>query len=139
MGRFDRGHMAPAADMGTDEAMAQSFSLANMVPQAPINNRKAWAKIEKDTRKYVMRAAGDVYVITGPVCMRPILRQSVLARSWGGGVPQHLFKLVYDPSNRRAWAHWLDNTDEARIGKPISYEELVQRTGIDFLPGFALP
>jgi len=132
---FDRGHMAPAADMGTDEAMAQSFSLANMVPQAPINNRKSWAKIEKDTRKYVMRTAGDVYVITGPV-------YEANPATIGAGkvwVPQHLFKLVYDPSNRRAWVHWLDNTDEARVGKPISYEELSQRTGIDFLPGFALP
>ncbi len=121
--------MAPAADMGTNEAMAQSFSLANIVPQAPINNRKTWAKIENDTRKYVMRAAGDVYVITGPAYA---VNPATIGRNkvW---IPQHLFKLVYDPSSKRAWAHWIDNTDEARVGKPISYQELVQRTGIDFL------
>ncbi|UUZ48226.1 DNA/RNA non-specific endonuclease [Massilia sp. B-10] len=62
-----RGHMAPTANMGSAEAMAQSFSLANMVPQAPRNNSGPWAGIEKATRKYVMRASGDVYVITGPV------------------------------------------------------------------------
>lgn len=129
---FDRGHMAPAGDMATDESMAQSFSLANMVPQAPINNRKAWANIEKATRKYVMRAAGDVFVITGPVFdgTPPTIGAD---RVW---VPQHLFKLVFDPVTNRAWVHWLDNTDEARVGKPISYEELVRRTRIDFLPGY---
>lgn len=129
---FDRGHMAPAADMSTAEGMAQCFSLANMVPQAPINNRKAWAGIEKATRKYVMRAAGDVFVITGPVFdgTPPTIGAN---RVW---VPQHLFKLVYDPSTNRAWAHWLDNRDDARVGKPISYEELVRRTGINFLPSF---
>lgn len=127
---FDRGHMAPAADMATEEAMAQCFSLANMVPQYPVNNRKAWAGIEKATRHYVMRATGDVYVITGPVFDKapPTIGADHV---W---VPQHLFKLVYDPSTHRAWVHWLDNTNEARAGKPISYEELVKRTGIEFLP-----
>ena len=127
---FDRGHMAPAGDMTTEEAMAQSFSLANMVPQYPVNNRRAWASIEKATRHYVMRAAGDIYVITGPVFDKtpPTIGADHV---W---VPQHLFKLVYDPARHRAWAHWLDNTNEARVGKPISYEELVKRTGIEFLP-----
>jgi len=129
---FDRGHMAPAGDMATDESMAQSFSLANMVPQSPINNRKTWAAIEKAERKYVMRATGDVFIITGPVFddAPPTIG---LHKVW---VPQHLFKLVYDPSTNRTWAHWLDNTDEAEAGKHISYEELVWRTGIEFLPGW---
>jgi len=127
---FDRGHMAPAGDMATDASMAQSFSLANMVPQYSINNRKAWSSIEKATRKYAMRAAGDIYVITGPVFdgTPATIGEN---RVW---VPQHLFKLVYDPSTNKSWVNWLDNTDEAKVGKPISYQELVKRTGIEFLP-----
>lgn len=129
---YDRGHMAPAADMATPESMAQSFSLANMVPQARLNNRKAWAKIEKDTRKYVLRAQGDVYVISGPVF--DAAPATIGAnRVW---VPKHLFKLVYDPSSNKAWAHWIDNQDTAKTGKPISYPELVKRTGISFLPNY---
>ena len=128
--RFDRGHMAPAADMPNARAMAQSFSLSNMVPQAPANNRGAWAKsIEQATRKYVMRAAGDVYVFTGPVFTAPV-RTLGPNQVW---VPRYLYKLVYDPAANRAWAHWIENTDQARASKPISYEELVRRTGIEFL------
>jgi endonuclease G, mitochondrial len=128
--RFDRGHMAPAGDMADDNSMAESFSLANMVPQAPQNNRRAWATIEKATRKYVARADGDVYVFTGPVYAAPV-------ETLGPGevwIPKYLFKLVYDPSAGRSWAHWIENTDEARVSRPISYDELVRRTGTDFLP-----
>ncbi|WP_454739370.1 DNA/RNA non-specific endonuclease [Cupriavidus necator] len=129
---YDRGHMAPAGDMPNATAMAQSFSLANMVPQAPQNNRKSWAGIEKATRKYVRRAKGDVYVITGPVFGAGAPNTIGPDQVW---VPQHLFKLVYDPATHRAWAHWIENSDSARAGQPITYRELVKRTGVEFLPG----
>ena len=70
-------------------------TLANVVPQYSQNNRKAWASIEKATRKYAMRAAGDIYVITGPVFDGNI-RTIGNGRVW---VPTYLYKLVYDPSN----------------------------------------
>jgi endonuclease G len=127
---YDRGHMAPAADMSTDESMAQSFSLANMVPQAPINNRNAWAKLEKDTRKYIKRSSGDVYVITGPV-FESKSKTIGANHVW---VPKYLYKLVYDPTANKVWAHWIENSDDAQIAEPISYQEVVKRTGIIFLP-----
>lgn len=132
---YDRGHMAPAGDMPNATAMAQSFSLANMVPQAPQNNRKSWAGIEKATRKYVRRAKGDVYVITGPVFGAAAPTTIGPDQVW---VPQYLFKLVYDSTTHRAWAHWIENSDSARAGQPITYRELVKRTGVEFLPGVPL-
>lgn len=127
---YDRGHMAPAADMPNQNAMSQSFSLANMVPQAPQHNRKVWADIEKSTRKFAMRAKGDVYVITGPVFEKH-------PKEIGGGVkvPAVIYKLVYDEANNRAWAYWSPNANSTRMAAPISYRELVAKTGIDFLPG----
>lgn len=128
---WSRGHMAPAGDMGTPEAKAQSFSLANMVPQDPKQNGGPWSKIEEDTRKYVMRARGDVYVVTGPV-FEPG------AQTIGAGrvvVPSHVFKLVYDPATGKSWAHWQENSPTAQVERPISYAEVVSRTKIEFLPG----
>lgn len=129
---YDRGHMAPAADMPTAQAMAQSFSLANMVPQARINNQRTWAGFERATRHYAERARGPVYVFSGPVYASHPPQTIGPGRVW---VPTHLFKLVYDARANRAWAHWVENTDKAHGGKPITYRELVRRTGIEFLPG----
>lgn len=125
---YSRGHMAPAGDMSTPSAMAQSFSLANMVPQDIQHNGGAWSKIEQDTRRYVLRAKGDVYVITGPV----FTSSSPSIGANGVRVPTFLYKLVYDSTTQRAWAHWQANREGERVGPPISYQELVKRTGIDF-------
>ena len=135
---YDRGHMAPAGDMPTAQAMAQSFSLANIVPQAPEHNRGVWAKsVEAATRRYIRRALGDVFVITGPV-YAPNIAQSPSIGPGRVRVPKYLFKLVYDHHNHRAWAYWHENADATSPSKPITYTELVKRTGIELLPGVAL-
>lgn len=157
---WSRGHMAPAADMDSAESMAQSFSLANMVPQDQTHNAGAWSRIEQDTRKYVMRAKGDVFVFTGPVY--GIVQRSGKSearethdtrdthetqntsattakhfQTIGQGrvaIPDAIYKLVYDPETGRSWVHWQDNSANSRAGRPISYEEFVARTGLHLLP-----
>ena len=113
--------------MSNDQSMAQSFSLANMMPQARQNNQGIWSKnVEEPTRQYVKRASGDVYVYTGSVGK---------AGTIGNGrvtIPTHLFKLVYDPNKNSAWAYWVENTNEAKMSPPITYEELEHKTGIHF-------
>ena len=126
---YSRGHLAPAANMSTLEAMAQSFSLANMVPQNQTHNAGAWSKVEQDTRKYVMRAAGDVFVYTGA------LFDGVLGTVGQGkvAVPSELFKLVYDATTGKAWAHVQANRAETRAGAPLRYADFVQHTGLHLL------
>jgi endonuclease G, mitochondrial len=125
---FDRGHCAPAADRISPQAMVDSFSLANMFPQTPVHNRKLWSKIESDTRKYAMRSGSDVYVYTGGVFSNP-------SGTIGQGrvhVPTAMYKLVVDPKNGKAWAHYLENRDDAKIAPPISKADLEKRIGITF-------
>ena len=127
----DRGHLAPAGDQPDAESMAQSFALSNMVPQDPTNNRKIWSKIEKDVRKFVRRAQGDVYVFSGPIFNEP--RRTIGPnRVW---VPSHLFKLVYDEASGRSWAYILPNTADARIEAPMDYASFVKATGWNLLTG----
>ena len=124
---YDRGHNVPAGDVTRERGMAQSFSLANMMPQARQNNQGIWAKrVEEPTRMYIKRAAGDVYVFTGSIGHAGSIGKSRVT------IPSHLYKLVYDPNKKLAWAYWVENTDDAQMSAPISYAELVQKTGIDF-------
>ena len=127
---YSRGHMVPAGDMGSVAGKAQTFSLANMAPQDVELNNGAWNDIEQATRRYVQRAQGSVYVFTGPVYSSG--NQTIGAS--GVQVPQYFYKLVYDASNGRSWAHWQANEPTYRVSTPISYEELVRRTGIEFVP-----
>ncbi len=129
---FDRGHMSPAADQPDVTAMAQSFALSNMIPQDRINNQRIWARLEMDTRKYAMRAKGDVFVFSGPLFRKTPQATIGDNRVW---VPSHLFKLVHDAQTGRTWAHVLSNDATRYEGPPLSYAEFVQQTGWRLLPG----
>lgn len=49
---FDRGHLAAAANhRSSDEAMAATFTLANVMPQDANLNRRAWRSLEEHVRE----------------------------------------------------------------------------------------
>ena len=125
---FDRGHMAPNGDMPTRSAQYESFSLANMVPQNPNNNRYIWEGIESSVRR-LAKSDGDIYVLSGPAFIGDDLQQvgRVL-------VPTYLFKVVYRPRTNQAAAYFLKNeaTTEYTV---ISVAQLERAVGIDLLPG----
>ena len=66
-GKYDRGHMAPAADMKwSEQAMRESFYTTNICPQNANLNRGDWNDIEELVRDYAQQY-GAVYVVCGPI------------------------------------------------------------------------
>jgi len=124
---FDRGHMSPAGDRWNDEAMAQSFTLANVVPQDRNNNQHLWAHIESAVRKIAIRY-GEAYVVTGPLFAGQSLRTIGANRVF---VPTQLFKLVYVPAANEAFAVVVDNQATNRYDVKTVHE-LESISGIRF-------
>ena len=64
---YDRGHLAPAADMKWSlDAMKESFFLSNMCPQDKSFNRGIWKKLEEQVRDWAIENK-SVYIATGPL------------------------------------------------------------------------
>ena len=120
--------MVPLGDEPTPQAQQQSFSLANVVPQAPMLNRGIWERIESAVRRRAERD-GELYVITGPVFQGGDLQQI------GAGVlvPSATYKAVYDPAANTAGAYVCTNTNQPEC-RTISVAELAQLTGLDPFP-----
>jgi endonuclease G len=131
---YDKGHMAPSADMAWDEeAMAESFYLSNMVPQVGIGmNRGIWKDLEELVRKWAI-ARGSVYIFTGPIyegeTTGDIGKNKV-------AVPSQLYKIVYDESKAEAISFIMPNSklSSSDIPKYITtIRDIEKRTGLDFL------
>jgi endonuclease G len=125
---YDRGHVAPSADMFDIQSQYECFSLSNMVPQVPENNRGPWEGIESAVRM-MAKSKGDLYVVTGPIYHGSNIEQI------GGSVmvPTKLFKAIYDPQRKEAGAYLIDNTADAQPQK-ITIEELEKTAGISMFP-----
>ena len=129
---YDRGHMAPNADMPTKAAQHDSFSLANMVPQTPQNNQQVWRELEEGVRAYVTKQQKTLYVITGPDYsgkVSTIGKNKVL-------VPTATYKAVYSPDTGMVGAYYVSN--DMKVAKPqverISICALEQKIGINLFP-----
>lgn len=126
---YDRGHMAPNGDMPNKQSQADSFSLANMVPQAPKNNQKVWRELEEATRSVVTKQKQDVYVVTGPIFSGEKLK------TIGKGVivPTAVFKAIYVPKTGMIGAYYAPNDNSLKVSV-ISVCELEQKLGINIFP-----
>jgi endonuclease G len=92
---YDRGHMAPAADMGYSmETMVQSFFYTNMSPQLPRFNRGVWKKLEMQVRNWAVEY-DSLYVVTGPIfdSVMPTIGPHRVA------VPKAYYKVILQKTN----------------------------------------
>jgi len=138
---FDRGHMAPAADMKrSQKVMSESFLLSNMAPQVGIGfNRHIWAELEAAVRGWVEQR-GQLTIIIGPVfaVQENQVKYGVIGDNHVA-VPSHFYKIIADTSNPEkveALAFMLPN--ETLPGRHyseflISIDEIEKATGLDFL------
>jgi endonuclease G len=122
----DEGHMSPSGDMPDERSQFESFSLSNMIPQSPDNNRHLWQGIEIATRA-LAKYDGELYVVTGPAFIGP--RASI---GRGVEVPTHIWKAIYDP--RRGAAAYVTRNHAGDAYAVISIAELTRLVGVDPFP-----
>ena len=126
---YDRGHMSPNADMPDTASQYDSFTLANIVPQAPKNNQEVWRKLEEATRSMVKKNKQDAYVVTGPIFSGKRLK------TIGNGVlvPTAVFKAVYYPKTGVIGAYYAPNNNSQQV-YVVSVCEIEDLTGLNIFP-----
>ena len=131
---YDRGHLAPAADMGWSEiTMQESFYFSNMSPQDPSFNRGIWKKLEELIRDWAVEY-DSLYVVTGPVLktgLKTIGTNKV-------AVPGYYYKVIYTYFNgaHNAIGFVLKNegSKDALNSHAVSIDSVENFTGINFFP-----
>lgn len=130
---FDRGHMAPAADMKwSAQAMTDCHYLTNIVPQDHRLNAGRWNSLEQKCRSIAQRDSA-IIIIAGPVlsdCINRTIGASQVA------VPDRFFKVIFAPyaNPPRAVGFVMPNRE---VADPISamamtVDQVEEITGFDF-------
>jgi endonuclease G len=98
---FDRGHMKPAEDSPTQEAMDESHFMSNIAPQHGDLNRQTWRTLEEAVNELVQATGGKAHILTGNLFLdaegKPLPPESVQttgSQTRRIGVPTHHFKTV---------------------------------------------
>lgn len=121
---YDRGHLAPNGNMADVQSQADSFSLANIIPQNRDHNRKVWADIESHVRDLTVKY-GQSYVVTGTAH-----HGNQVVSLNGVIVPTHLYKAVYIPNQNISAVYYTPN-DQHLDYEIIDLATLQERIGID--------
>lgn len=131
---YDRGHLAPAADMGwSAKTMAESFYFSNMSPQVPAFNRGIWKRTEELVRTWA-NAYDSLYIVTGPVLKGNLPSIGVNKVS----IPQFYYKVILDHKRPEVKAIGIVMRNAASSESiqhfAVSVDSVEHLTGIDFFP-----
>lgn len=131
---YDRGHLAPAADMEwSEQAMQESFYYSNMSPQVPGFNRGIWKHLEEQVRQWAIDNQ-SVYVVTGPVLSEGL---STIGSN-KVSVPQFYYKVILDytqPSLKGIGFIMPNASSELALRTfAVSIDSVEKVTGLDFFP-----
>lgn len=129
---FDKGHMAPAADMKwSSSVMKESFYFSNICPQHPLLNRRKWKDLEDKIRDWAVSDSA-IIIICGPIVEqthKTIGKNQV-------AIPEHFFKVILSPYSHPIRAIGFIFKNE-QATKPLStyvvtVDSIERLTGMDF-------
>ena len=134
---WDRGHMAPAADMKwSEQAMKESFYFSNICPQNRNLNAGIWKDLEEQVRSLATQK-GNLYIVCGPI----VSKNPKTIGANRVAIPDAFFKVLLQNDNGE-WSAIAFMFANESGRKPLStyamsVEDMQIITGIDFFP--ALP
>ena len=128
---YDRGHMAPAADMKwSKEAMEESFLMTNICPQVKSLNSGIWHRLEQRVREWAARDS-SIIVVCGPIFTpgKPVEQIGEI----GVAVPHRFFKALYAPGRNIGIAFIFDNDKvKGELRKyAVTIDSVERETGLD--------
>lgn len=137
---YDRGHMAPAADMKfSPRAMRECFYMSNICPQNHSLNGGPWSRLETACRRWASET-GKVYIVCGPIFGSG--KHKTIGKDHKIPVPRAFFKCVYavgKGGKPRAIGFVMANnaSRQTLASTATSVDSVEALTGMDFFP--ALP
>lgn len=131
---YDKGHLAPAADMAYSvDAMTESFYMTNITPQLPGCNRGIWKRLEIQTRLWAIREE-RLCVITGPIFAASNSGVQTLGRT-DIPVPVAFYKVILDLTPPMKMIGFIipNQTSKKQLKSfAVSVNEVEAATNLDF-------
>ncbi len=132
---YDRGHLAPAADMGwSKKVMSESFYMSNMSPQAPSLNRGIWLKLEDKTRD-IARKESEIFIVCGPYFENGKDIETIGENKVA--VPHGFYKVLFDLTPPRKMIGFMFPNKKCKDDLKdyaVTVKEVENKTGLTFFP-----
>ncbi|HPT72933.1 MAG TPA: DNA/RNA non-specific endonuclease [Candidatus Cloacimonadota bacterium] len=134
---YDKGHLAPAADMRwSAQAMNASFYMSNMTPQEPAFNRGIWKDLEEQVRQWALQNK-QLFIVTGPVFDTPASERETIGAD-KVAVPDEFYKIILDyrQPEFKVISFMIPNEEEhvSLDNFVVTVNEIEKKTGLDFFP-----